>query len=549
MQQHSAFWKSYFSLILGSILMTGCGSEPQAATVPPVSVNIAPVGASNVKNSSIYNARVEGVQNAIIQPRVNGLVKQVYVRLGDRVSPNSPLIQIDARQQQANYESQLASVESRIAQLNSARANLDSQRAELARIQAELTYQSQEADLEDAQQTLAAEEKEKQRLEYELEFTSAADELKTAQENVQVGIKERERRRAIMEERKKAYDRYQPLYQQGVISAELYDEKLRDYEATQADFAAQEREILSLQAKVRTAQQNLERQTSTLTTQIEGQQRRVDAAIAKVASAQQDYNRQVSTLKAQIATQQNVIAAQEATVKQLQRDIDQARSDATAQQVQLEYYEIKAPITGIVGDIFVKVGDFVDSQTQLTSIRQNDLLEVQINIPIERLSQVRSGTLVEILSQETGELIGTSQVSYIAPSAGTGSQTILVKAIYDNRGNQLRTDQIVRAKVIWEQQSGITVPVTAISRIGDQSFVFIAQEQTEGGKTQLVAKQQPVKLGSIQGQSFEVLSGLKAGEKIVTDGVVKLRNGTPIAEQKQQPTPTSSSTQETPQSP
>ena len=57
-----------------------------------------------------------------------------------------------------------------------------------------------------------------------------------------------------------------------------------------------------------------------------------------------------------------------------------------------------------------------------------------------------------------------------------------------------------------------------------------------------------MKLGSIQGQSFEVLSGLKGGEKIVTDGVVKLRNGVPIADQKQQPTPASSSKQETPKS-
>ncbi len=526
--------------------MSACGSEPQAAAPPPVVVSLATVGSSNVKDSSIYNARVEGVQNAVIQPRVNGLVKQVYVRLGDRVSQNSPLIQIDGRQQQANYESQLATVESRIAQLNSAKANLDAQRAELRRIQAQLTYQSQEADLEDAQQTLAAEKNEKERLQYELEYTSVADELQTAKENVQVGIKERERRRAIMNERKKAYDRYQQLYEQGVISSEIYDQKLRDYQASEADFAAQEREIMSLQARVRTAQQNLERQVSTLNAQIETQQRRVDASVAKVQSAKQSYGRQVSTLNAQIATQEQVIVAQEADLQRLQRDIDQARSSATAQQVQLEYYEIKSPITGIVGDVLVKAGDFVDSQTQITSIRQNDLLEVQINIPVERLSQVRSGTLVELLSQETGELIGRSQVSYIAPSAGTGTQTILVKAIYDNRDNTLRTDQIVRAKVIWEQQSGITIPVTAISRIGDQSFVFIAQEKTENGKTQLVAKQQPVKLGSIQGQSFEILSGLKSGEKVVTDGVVKLRDGSPITNQKQQPTPASSSTQEAP---
>ncbi len=163
MNKRLASWNSYFPLILTSFLMSACGSEPQAAAPPPVSVNLAVVGMSNVRNTSEFNARVEGIQNAVIQPRVSGVVKQVFVRLGDRISQNAPLIAIDGRQQQANYEGQLASVESRIAQLNSARANLDAQRSELQRIQAQLTYQSQEADLQDAQQTLAAEKNEKER--------------------------------------------------------------------------------------------------------------------------------------------------------------------------------------------------------------------------------------------------------------------------------------------------------------------------------------------------------------------------------------------------
>jgi RND family efflux transporter MFP subunit len=231
-----------------------------------------------------------------------------------------------------------------------------------------------------------------------------------------------------------------------------------------------------------------------------------------------------------------VIDAQQAEVNRLEREIEQAQADATGQQVQLEYYNVDAPISGIVGELPVKVGDFVDSQTTLTSIRQNERLEVSINIPVQRLSQIRVGTPVEVISQDTGELIGSSRVSYISPSAGTGTQTILVKAIYNNQDNKLRTDQIVRARVIWEQLAGITVPTTAISRIGDQSFVFVVEEENQEGQQMLIAKQIPVQLGSIQGQSFEVLSGLKAGDRIVTEGVIKLRDGTPVAgQQAEQP--------------
>jgi RND family efflux transporter MFP subunit len=217
--------------------------------------------------------------------------------------------------------------------------------------------------------------------------------------------------------------------------------------------------------------------------------------------------------------------------------------------LKLDYYNINAPIAGIVGEVPVKVGDLVNSQTTVTSIRQNDQLEVNINVPVDRLSQLRVGTPVELLNQETGELIGTSRVSFISPSAGTGTQTILVKAIYTNRNNQLRTDQIVRARVIWDQEAGVTVPTTAISRIGDQSFVFVVQEDISGDEPTWVAKQQPVELGSLQGQSYQVISGVNAGDRIVTEGVVKLRDGTPVMDQSEQPQEAVSPTETTSETP
>jgi multidrug efflux pump subunit AcrA (membrane-fusion protein) len=79
------------------------------------------------------------------------------------------------------------------------------------------------------------------------------------------------------------------------------------------------------------------------------------------------------------------------------------------------------------------------------------------------------------------------------------------------------------------------VPSAAISRVGGQTFVFVAQSlgSSKSGSSQLIAKQKLVKLGSIQGNSYQVLDGLKAGDKIVTAGILSLRDETPI-----QPLPT-----------
>ncbi|MDY7023968.1 MAG: efflux RND transporter periplasmic adaptor subunit [Cyanobacteriota bacterium] len=521
--------------MLGTLILSSCGSEPQAASPPPVAVEISRVESTQVKDSTEFNARVEGVENSEIRPRVSGQIQEVFVRLGDRVTTGDRLILIDSSEQRANRDSQLALIESRRAQLQSAKANLDSQRAELRRLQAELNFQSQEADLQDTEQALEAEKEEKQRLEYEREFISEEEDLKDAQEQLEADRKERERRAAVKDERDKAFERYKSLWEQGVVSTEEYDQRLRDVEEAEANLAEQDDVVRAAEAQVRSANQDLERRKSTLEAQITTQERRINSAQARVASAGQAFERQVATLEAQIVSQQKVIDAQEADVNRLARDVDQARADAAAQQAVLEYYEITAPISGIVGEVPVKVGDFVDSQSVLTSIRQNDQLEVNIDIPVGRLSQIRVGTPVELIAQETGELIGTSRISFISPDTGTGTQTILVKAIYNNQDNQLRTDQIVRARVIWEQQAGITVPTTAINRIGAQSFVFVVEEENQDGQQTQIAKQKPVELGSIQGQGYEVISGLKAGDRIVSEGVVKLRDGTPVVDQDEQP--------------
>jgi RND family efflux transporter MFP subunit len=182
-----------------------------------------------------------------------------------------------------------------------------------------------------------------------------------------------------------------------------------------------------------------------------------------------------------------------------------------------------------VGDIPVKIGDFVSNTTPLVTITQNQPLEVNISVPLERGNQLRKGLPVEIINAK-GETIGNSEVSFISPSiSNDNTQSILVKAIYNNSGNQLRADQLVKAKVIWSQRSGVLIPTTAVSRVAGETFVFVPQtQQSAQGVSQLVAKQKAVKLGNIKGNNYQVIEGLQADEKIIVSGLLNLRDGLPI---------------------
>ena len=104
------------------------------------------------------------------------------------------------------------------------------------------------------------------------------------------------------------------------------------------------------------------------------------------------------------------------------------------------------------------------------------------------------------------------------------TQSVLVKAPLAADA-QFRTDQFVRAHVVWSTEPGLTVPLVAVQRINGQFFVFVV-EKGDNGMT--VAHQRPVQLGTVIGNDYVVLGGLKAGEQLITAGMQKIADGMPV---------------------
>ena len=290
-------------------------------------------------------------------------------------------------------------------------------------------------------------------------------------------------------------------------------------ENAQATLKSLEADRLSRVADVRLNKQEYERD-SQLAKEGAISQRELDQSQNRLDSAQASLN----TINAQIQ-------AQIAAVSQAKRALQQAQADAKEQQVQLQYYRITAPFTGTVGDIPVKVGDFVNTSTQLATITQNQPLEVNVSVPIERAPELRKGMPVEILNAQ-GSVIGTSKIFFISPSVINNTQSVLVKALFDNSKNQVRADESINARVVWEKRQGVLIPVNSVVRLAGESFVYVAQvnekQQSPAGKPQMVARQRRVTLGGIQGNSYQILDGLKAGEEIIVSGLLNLRDGVPI---------------------
>lgn len=260
-------------------------------------------------------------------------------------------------------------------------------------------------------------------------------------------------------------------------------------------------------------------------------------AASKQTAAQKlnDLRAAAATLQADeaaIQAQKSSINAARSTVTRARRALAAAQANTAEGAAQLQYYTISAPIAGIVGNIPVKTGDVVDNTTQLLTVTQNDRLEIQLQIPLERSSSLKTGLPVKLLDDRQ-RVLQTGRISFIAPDVDPTTQSIQAKATFENLQN-LRTSQFIRARVIWKETSGVILPTSAISRLAGRNFVFVATTAqaaacpTTGAvklpPERLVAAQKPIELGKIIGNNQEVLSGLTVRDRIITSGILQLQH-------------------------
>jgi multidrug efflux pump subunit AcrA (membrane-fusion protein) len=253
---------------------------------------------------------------------------------------------------------------------------------------------------------------------------------------------------------------------------------------------------------------------------------RYNALFSKHSVSQQDYEKYTDSYnkaKADLAANAAQIQAQKSAIIAAKSGYLKAVSDIQEQQVQLQYYKITAPFTGTIGDIPVKVGNYVTMLTPLLNITQNNPLEINVGLPVERVFDIKNGLPIEVLDNY-GKVAGKSKVSFIAPNVSTDTQTLLVKAILSNPAGVFKADQSVKVRVIYNQSPGILVPTVSVNHYGGMDFVYILKNK---GKSFFVS-QQAVKLGDIQGGYYVVINGLKSGDQIVSQGVQKLMDGAPV---------------------
>jgi hypothetical protein len=165
---------------------------------------------------------------------------------------------------------------------------------------------------------------------------------------------------------------------------------------------------------------------------------------------------------------------------------------------------VRAAVPGAIGEVVVRLGDYVTATSRLTTIAGGDGLELTLGIPAPRARGLVDDAPIEVLGDD-GQVLHTTRAFYVAAEADPRTQLVAVKAaVPADLG--LRPAELVRARLIYSAGPALQVPAMAVVRQSGAAFVFVAVEKAGA----LIAERRLIQLGALGPRGFVVAAGLNA---------------------------------------
>jgi membrane fusion protein, multidrug efflux system len=240
--------------------------------------------------------------------------------------------------------------------------------------------------------------------------------------------------------------------------------------------------------------------------------------------AEQNYKRDQEQFAAQ-AISQAVIDGDAATLKT-------ARAQVAAQHALIQQKIVSAPFAGRLGIRQVDLGQYLAAGTAIVTLQALDPILIDFYLPQQALSQIKIGQAVRAQVDTYPGKTFSGVIEAINSKVDAASRNVQVRASFHNADRRLLPGMYATVSIdAGDEIAQITLPQAAITYnpYGDTVFVVEQSGADDKGKPRSIVKQRFVKLGATRGDQVAVLSGIKAGEIVVTGGQMKLRNGSAIA--------------------
>ena len=221
----------------------------------------------------------------------------------------------------------------------------------------------------------------------------------------------------------------------------------------------------------------------------------------------------------------------QATVDQAQAAYDQANAGIAKTQAIISQKLVRAPFDGELGVRHVEVGQFLTAGTQIVTLTDLSTLYANFTVTEKDSGNLKVGQTVRVLVDAYPGRTFEGKVTAIEPQIATDTRNIRVQATLDNPDRILKPGMFATTTVVLpDKPAVITVPETAVDYTLYGDSVFLITEKTASdGKTSLTAVRTFVRTGNRITGRAEILSGLKAGDRVVAVGQLKLQSGAAVA--------------------
>ncbi len=215
------------------------------------------------------------------------------------------------------------------------------------------------------------------------------------------------------------------------------------------------------------------------------------------------------------------------------------RATAELQQTEAQLGEIKAvierktiraPFSGVLGIRQVNLGQYLAGGDPLVTVQSLNPIYVNFGVPQQSAGQIPVGRTVKVTTDDVAGTAWSGRVTALDSAVDEATRNIQVQATLPNPDGKLRPGMFVQAEVtLGPSQSVVVLPASAISYApyGDSVFV-VTDMKNEDGTSYRGVRQQLVKVGPARGDQVAVITGVKAGDEVVTSGLFKLRNGAAV---------------------
>lgn len=197
---------------------------------------------------------------------------------------------------------------------------------------------------------------------------------------------------------------------------------------------------------------------------------------------------------------------------------DNASAALKVAQARVKDRQIIAPFDGIAGFRHVSLGELVSAGTVVTAIYDNDPIKLEFTIPETFLSIVKPGLKIQARTSAWPDEIFEGVITVINPGINPETRAISLKAEIENSDDRLKPGLLMSTNIVKNERTSLAIPEAALIQSAQNHSVYVLDAENK-------VEPRSVTIGTREAGYVEIIEGLSSGEKIIAEGILKVRPG------------------------